>query len=92
MNNLISRRRFLSVSAVSIGFLGLQKYTLFPLSGMVEGKMGYGPLIQDKEGIFNLPQGFSYKIISRKGDKMSDGFFTPGNPDAMAINMVPMAG
>lgn len=84
MKNPISRRRFLSISAVSIGFVGLQRFTHNPLADFVAGKLGYGPLQNDPEGIFNLPQGFSYKIISRKGDKMDDGFFTPGNPDAMA--------
>ncbi|CAN5628639.1 PhoX family phosphatase [soil metagenome] len=84
MQNIISRRRFLSISAVSVGFVGLQRFAHLPMADFVTGKLGYGPLLKDPEGIFNLPQGFSYKIISRKGDKMNDGFFTPGKPDAMA--------
>jgi len=45
---------------------------------------GYGPLLKDPEGILNLPKDFSYKIISRGGDKMTDGFYSPGNPDGMS--------
>ena len=45
---------------------------------------GYGPLLPDSEGILNLPEGFSYRIISRKGDPMTDGFFVPGRGDGMA--------
>ena len=43
----------------------------------------YGPLIKDPAGIFNLPEGFTYKIISRTGEVMSDGLLTPDKPDGM---------
>jgi len=32
----------------------------------------------------DLPAGFSYKIVSRVGDPMNDGFFVPGAADGMA--------
>lgn len=44
----------------------------------------YGPLLDDPQGIFNLPKGFSYKIISRSGELLDDGFLSPGRNDAMA--------
>lgn len=44
----------------------------------------YGPLVIDTAGIFNLPEGFSYKVISRTGDMMSDGLLVPDRPDGMA--------
>ncbi len=47
-------------------------------------EIGFGPLVPDPEGILNLPQGFSYKIISRWQETMSDGFLVPGNADGMA--------
>lgn len=43
---------------------------------------GYGPLID--QGDLALPKGFTYKIISRQGDPMSDGNPTPGIFDGMA--------
>ena len=45
---------------------------------------GYGPLIADPKKIFDLPAGFSYKVISRSGETMSDGLRVPGAPDGMA--------
>lgn len=47
------------------------------------GGLGYGPLEADPNGIFDLPAGFSYRVISRVGDLMSDGLLVPGAPDAM---------
>ena len=44
---------------------------------------GYGPLRRDPEGVFDLPQGFSYTVVSRAGDAMSDGFVTPYKADGM---------
>ena len=48
------------------------------------GGAGYGPLICDRHYLFDLPRGFSYKIISRSGLRMHDGLFTPALPDGMA--------
>ncbi len=31
----------------------------------------------------DLPEGFSYRIISRVGNPMADGFLVPGRPDGM---------
>ncbi|GAB3655664.1 PhoX family phosphatase [Echinicola sediminis] len=44
---------------------------------------GYGPLMDDPDNILRLPKGFSYKIISQKGELMDDGLLTPGRPDGM---------
>lgn len=40
-------------------------------------------LIKDPKGYLDLPEGFSYKVISRSGNKMSDGLMVPGRPDGM---------
>ncbi|TMU54691.1 alkaline phosphatase PhoX [Flagellimonas algicola] len=37
----------------------------------------------DANGYLDLPEGFSYKIISKSGQKMSDGLLVPGRPDGM---------
>lgn len=84
----ISRRHFLgSAAAVTLGFGGL--HTLFRNTGYAAPDPrliaeGYGPLQPDPEGIFELPEGFQYKIISRVGDTMDDGLLVPGSPDGMA--------
>ncbi|HYH56626.1 MAG TPA: alkaline phosphatase PhoX, partial [Anseongella sp.] len=82
-----SRRTFIRNSGiVSIGFLGLHNFTLCATreQGRPDIYSRYGPLLKDPEGIMNLPKGFSYKIISRRGEKMADGFLSPGRNDAMA--------
>jgi secreted PhoX family phosphatase len=44
----------------------------------------YGPLVKDPAGVFDLPEGFTYKVISQTGDLMSDGLLVPDRPDGMA--------
>jgi secreted PhoX family phosphatase len=44
---------------------------------------GYGPLIEDPEGLLSLPQGFRYQTLSRFGDAMSDGLSVPDKADGM---------
>lgn len=81
-----NRRTFLkSAGIVSLGFMGLNNYLNGqPLAKQPVLSAGYGPLLPDPQGILNLPQGFSYKIIFRQGDPMSDGFFGPDRADGMA--------
>jgi uncharacterized protein len=40
-------------------------------------------LIPDPEGILDLPPGFSYRVLQRFGDPLSDGYRMGGRPDAM---------
>ena len=68
---------------VGIGFLGLYRFSIAnTLSSSTQ--VGYGPLLTDPKGIFNLPKGFTYQIISVQGTKMSDGLLVPGKGDGMA--------
>lgn len=82
-----TRRSFLqSASAIPLGFAGLQAF----LTGRARGEnqpavpIGFGPLTHDPAGILELPARFSYKVISRVGERMDDGLFVPGDPDGMA--------
>lgn len=82
----ISRRYFLKqASAVAVGFAGLHS---FVAAGCASSRVSFaerlGPLQPDPEGIFELPEAFSYQIISRHGDAMDDGFLVPHRPDGMA--------
>jgi secreted PhoX family phosphatase len=44
---------------------------------------GYGPLRSDPSRILDLPEGFSYRVISQAGETMSDGLLVPGKFDGM---------
>lgn len=44
---------------------------------------GYGPLISDPEGLLDLPEGFSYRLISSLGDSMTGGGTVPDKADGM---------
>ncbi len=46
--------------------------------------LDYGPLVKDPAGVFDLPQGFGYRVISTQGEVMSDGLLVPGKHDGMA--------
>ena len=79
-----TRREFIRSSAmVGLGFLGLYKFSIAKDLPSSED-IGYGPLLPDPNGIFNLPKGFTYQIISKQGSTMSDGLLVPGKGDGMA--------
>lgn len=40
-------------------------------------------LLPDPDGVLELPEGFRYRILERRGDRMSDGYRVPGQPDGM---------
>ncbi|BCX48392.1 DUF839 domain-containing protein [Haloferula helveola] len=76
---MITRRRFLVTTGLA--FAGLQRYSHAATSRTADP---FGPLIKDPEGILDLPEGFSYRVLSKLGEKMDDGFKVPGKPDGMA--------
>jgi secreted PhoX family phosphatase len=84
----VSRRRLLQTSAaVALGFGGLHRLFVSTGHASPSGARiadGFGPLLPDPAGIFDLPAGFAYSIVSRQGDTMSDGFLVPGRSDGMA--------
>lgn len=95
----LSRRRFIHSSAVSVGFLGLSRLVHAQARGggaapaqqpPPEPQLywneveGYGPLVPDPLRILDLPKGFSYRVLSHTGDRMTDGLLVPGAPDGMA--------
>ena len=45
---------------------------------------GFGPLKRDPNGVIDLPEGFSYTVISERGQEMDDGLLVPGLQDGMA--------
>lgn len=49
----------------------------------------YGPLVEDPAGLIDLPQGFSYRVISSLGDAMDDGGTVPDHADGMGCFALP---
>ncbi|MFK7908073.1 MAG: alkaline phosphatase PhoX [Chitinophagales bacterium] len=89
MKNTHNRRQFVKrLGMTGLGFMGLQSFLLqstCTTSPVLDhSTMKYGDLREDPGGIFKLPKGFSYKIISKKGSKMDDGLLVPGRFDGMA--------
>lgn len=80
------RRHFLKqASALAVGFAGLQAFIGCSTTQVQSSdEVGFGPLRADPDEIFDLPEGFSYRIVSRHGHEMDDGFRVPHRPDGMA--------
>lgn len=80
----VSRRSFLALAATSAAFGGLARAVAQPAADYRNEITGYGPLKPDPAGVFDLPEGFSYRVVSRAGQPMDDGLLTPGRLDGMA--------
>lgn len=70
----MKRRDFLSYSA------GSSLLWLFSRSAFSQDDLK----TEFSDSVLSLADGFSYKIISKTGKPMSDGYKTPGEPDGMA--------
>lgn len=80
----LDRRSFAVSAAVIAAFVGCARLARTQEGGSDRNEAkGYGPLRRDPEGLFDLPDGFSYSVLSRAGDRMDDGFFTPDKFDGM---------
>jgi hypothetical protein len=83
----LSRRNFLTLAgAGATGFLiatNLKNFSLQAATGKSSTAKGFGQLVADPKGILDLPEGFQYRIISQKGDLMSDGTKVPSRHDGM---------
>ncbi len=76
----LTRRNFIKSGLFfSTGILGLKNFTDLK----IEKSSFYGNLKKDPNKLLDLPEGFSYKIISESGNIMNDGFLVPGAMDGM---------
>ena len=89
MNNELhtTRRQFLSTGSAFAALLASGCVVRGPARASRE--VAYGPLQPDPEGLFDLPAGFSYRVISRRGDPMQDGGKVPDNADGMGCFALP---
>jgi secreted PhoX family phosphatase len=83
---MVTRRRFLSrlgiASAAALSPLASRLAAADARAPSV-AVPGYGPLQADPDGLLELPRDFRYRVISRAGQDMDDGFVVPGRPDGM---------
>lgn len=88
----VSRREFLKLaSAVPLGFEGLRLF-IDTADASIGLQGGYGALVTDPDGIVDLPEGFTYRVFSRAGDEMDDGFLVPAAHDGTAAFPGPKTG
>ena len=83
----LPRRDLLTGSAAALAFSGLARHAMAQTAPAEETYRnevaGYGPLLRDPNRLLDLPEGFTYQVISQSGDTMDDGLFVPGQPDGM---------
>lgn len=81
------RRDLIAGSAAALAFTGLARHAHGQAAPTQETYInqvpGYGPLVRDPNRLLDLPEGFTYQVISQGGDTMDDGLFTPGQFDGM---------
>ena len=77
-----SRRAFLGAAATTVA-MGAFARVASAQSTYANEIVGYGELIPDPLGVFDLPEGFSYRVISQAGETMSDGLVVPHKHDGM---------
>lgn len=85
-----SRRAFMaSATALALsGFAQRANAVATDSSGFTDGPsrnevFGYGPMKADPYQLLDLPEGFSYRVVSQAGETMSDGLLTPDKFDGM---------
>ena len=83
---MTTRRQF-NKGAVALAFSGLSASMLGCAARTEQKSMpvfsGYGPLKPDPKGVLDLPENFTYKVISELDTPMSDGLTVPNKADGM---------
>ena len=82
----LQRRQLISTGAAAFAFAGFARNVHAQSAGeesYVNQVEGYGPLKADPNGLLDLPEGFTYQVISQSGETMDDGLLVPGQPDGM---------
>jgi len=77
------RRKFFALTGTAFGGLLAAGCTTSASTLASSSANRFGSLVPDPEGVLDLPPGFSYHVISRFGDAMSDGDTVPNAADGM---------
>jgi len=87
----VSRRSFLLFGAAAVGVAGSLGAVIAsprpPARLADEGDCpvhGFGGLVEDPDGLLDLPRGFRYRMFSRENSPMADGNPVPSSHDGMA--------
>lgn len=81
---IVNRRNFLKSTAWLAAASGVAQIPLNFLSARrARAVTEFGPLRPDPMGMVDLPEGFTYRVLERRGDMMSDGLRVPAGPDGM---------
>jgi hypothetical protein len=76
---MLNRRRFMQTIVAAAAVPAASK-----AMAKTAAHVGFGKLRPDPNGILDLPQNFSYAVISRRGEEMDDGLLVPARHDGMA--------
>jgi len=79
---IADRRQFLRATGTAFAALAANGCTRAGLAP-IGGAPNYGPLAPDPAGLLDLPEGFSYRVLSSLGEPMSDGGSVPDRADGM---------
>ena len=89
----ISRRDLISRGALGAGILATGNLSaLFTAPGAGAAPTGLGPLRPDPAGLLDLPEGFSYSIISTAGEALPGGGTVPDRFDGTGAFRGPRGG
>lgn len=77
------RREFLRATGAAFAALAASGCMRAIPSARAAASAGYGALVSDPAGLIDLPPGFTYRVLSRLGDAMTDGGRVPDNADGM---------
>ncbi len=78
----LNRRNFLATGTAFTAMVASGCTTSPTLAGG-RGGLPYGALVPDPAGMLDLPEGFTYRVLSRLGDAMDDGGTVPDKADGM---------
>lgn len=86
-----NRRHFLGATSSAFAALLASGAVIRASSAAAGAQAGpsYGPLLEDPAGLIDLPEGFSYRVISSLGDAMDDGGTVPDHADGMGCFALP---
>jgi secreted PhoX family phosphatase len=89
---VLSRRELLTRGAVGAGVLAIGNVSSLFSAPVAFATQGAGEPILDPAGVLDLPQGFSYSIVSRAGAPLPGGGVTPGRHDGTGAFLGPRGG
>ena len=80
----MNRRSFLKVTGSAFAALAASGCVVRPTGErFFMAPTAYGALQPDPEGLLDLPENFTYRVVSSLGDRMSDGARVPDKADGM---------